>query len=78
MDGYRSPPFIEADAVYLMNRTYVDFARLYRIHQSQAPRYREDGRLVDYMAILKWLSPLIAKVAGNYQGVIFIFVRVQN
>jgi transposase len=28
--------FIEAGAVYIMNRAYVDFARLYRIHQSQA------------------------------------------
>jgi len=28
--------FIEAGAVYLMDRAYVDFARLYRIHQSQA------------------------------------------
>jgi hypothetical protein len=28
--------FIEAGAIYLMDRAYVDFARLYRIHQSQA------------------------------------------
>lgn len=28
--------FIEAGAVYIMDRAYVDFARLYRIHQSQA------------------------------------------
>ena len=27
---------IEAGAVYIMDRAYVDFARLYRIHQSQA------------------------------------------
>ena len=28
--------FIEAGAIYIMDRAYVDFARLYRIHQSQA------------------------------------------
>ena len=28
--------FIEAGAMYIMDRAYVDFARLYRIHQSQA------------------------------------------
>ena len=28
--------FIEAGAIYIMDRAYIDFARLYRIHQSQA------------------------------------------
>ncbi len=28
--------FIEAGAIYIMDRAYVDFGRLYRIHQSQA------------------------------------------
>ena len=28
--------FIEAGAIYIMDRAYVDFARLYKIHQSQA------------------------------------------
>jgi len=28
--------FIEAGAMYIMDRAYVDFARLYRIHQAQA------------------------------------------
>jgi hypothetical protein len=28
--------FIEAGAIYIMDRAYLDFARLYRIHQSQA------------------------------------------
>jgi len=28
--------FIEAGAIYIMDRAYVDFARLYRIHQAQA------------------------------------------
>jgi hypothetical protein len=28
--------FIEAGAIYIMDRAYIDFSRLYRIHQSQA------------------------------------------
>jgi hypothetical protein len=28
--------FIESGAIYIMDRAYIDFARLYRIHQSQA------------------------------------------
>jgi hypothetical protein len=28
--------FIEAGAIYIMDRAYIDFSRLYRVHQSQA------------------------------------------